>query len=98
MLPSSHKWLRGKKAIKIEECAKDISTADESPVYGGENKAIGGEIRICHRPWTKNQNYILVQTNVHKIRVAIIQAEKHILKDGIYPKQRFKSHYQKCFM
>lgn len=57
-----------------------------------ENKARRGGIRICHRPWTKHQNYILVQTNVRKISVAIIQAEKHILNDGIYPEQRFKSY------
>lgn len=98
VLPSSHKWLRGKKAIKIGECARDTSTAVSVLFVKMKNKARGGGIRICHRPWTKNQNYILVQTNVHKISVAAVQAEKHIFKDGIYPEQRFKSHYQKCFM
>jgi hypothetical protein len=63
-----------------------------------EKKTRRGEIRICPRLWTISQNYIAVQTNIHKTNVAIIQAEKHIVKDGIYPKQRFKSHYQKCFM
>lgn len=60
MLPSSHKWLRGKKAIKIEECAKDISTADECPLQKDEKQRGGGQgwggIRICHRPWKKNKN------------------------------------------
>lgn len=98
MLPSSHKWLRGKKAIKPKECARDISTAVSVLYVKMKNKARGGGIRICHRPWTKNQNYVLVQTNVRKISVATVQAEKHIFKDGIYPEQRFKSHYPKCFM
>lgn len=40
MLPSSHKWLKGKKAIKTEECAKDNSTADECPLQK-DGKQIG---------------------------------------------------------
>lgn len=35
---------------------------------------------------------------VHKITVAIIQAEQHIVEYGIYPEQRFKSYYKKHFM
>lgn len=38
----SHKWLRGKRASKIEKYAKDISTGDECPVYKDGKQSQGG--------------------------------------------------------
>lgn len=99
MLLSSHKWLRGKRARKIEKYAKDISTGEECPIYkdGKQSRGQGGLESVTDLG-QKNQNYILGQTNVYKISVALIQAEKRIFKDGIYPEQRFKFHYQQCVM